>query len=286
MFKSRISFFAFLLFAVTLIGCTPRMRSMGAAVEMAPVTHRADASNKDQQMQLDASGFGSMSNETENVSNVRALGGSASFTYRMGGGASFLFLNAALSGFHGNLKFACTDEDCEDPDDDYYRAYHKWLATSEGRKRYDFTNLQERVLVGMDFNLGSYLFVGLAAGAQAFQGGGSYDKKREALATDTVVINGDDEDDPMVTLYSPVIRDADGRYGSGFTTVSWIGVRFGKQSQYGNLSMEWSVFYKGGPGMWTDSWKLTYWHPTGFYGGAAWGDLLNYTVYAGKTFVF
>lgn len=137
------------LMVVSLTGCTPRMRSMGASVENAPITHRADASNKAPQMQLDATGFVSMSDATENVSDVAAAGGTASFTYRMGGGASFLFFNAALSGFHGKLNFDCTDEDCDDPDDSYYRAYQKWLKTPEGGKRYDFTNLQERLLISL-----------------------------------------------------------------------------------------------------------------------------------------
>lgn len=289
MFKSIVPLITLALMAASLTGCTPRMRSMGAAVETAPVTHRADASNKDSQMTLDATGFVSLSDATENVSDVGAAGGTASLTYRMGGGASFLFFNAALSGFHGKLNFACTDEDCLDSTDAYYRAYKKWLKTSDGKDRYDFTNLQERLLIGFDFNMGSYLFAGLAVGGQAFQGGGSYDKKRGYLAADTVVVYGIDEETgetSPITINAPIIRDADGRYGFGVATVAWLGARFGKQSEYGNLSLELSTFLKGGPGMWTRSWKLTYWHPTGFYGGAAWGDLLNYTAYIGKTFAF
>lgn len=289
MMKSGFALISFLAIAPMLMGCTPRMRSMGGSVEVAPITHRADASNKGSQMALDAMGFFAGSDETENVSDVRAFGGTASFTYRMGGGASFLFFNAALSGFHGSLNFACTDEDCSDPDDSYYRAYHKWLETSEGGKRYDFTNLQERLLVGLDFDMGSYLFAGVAVGGQAFQGGGSYDKKRGNLAADTVVVYGIDEETgetSPITINAPIIRDADGRYGFGVATVAWMGARFGKQSEYGNLSLELSTFLKDGPSMWTRSWKLTYWHPTGFYGGAAWGDLLNYTAYVGKTFTF
>lgn len=289
MIKSGFTFISFLMIALMMMGCTPRMRSMGGAVEMAPVTHRADAGNKDAQMLLDATGFVSASEATENVSDVQAFGATASFTYRMGGNASFLFFNAALSGFHGSLNFDCNDEDCDDPDDSYYRAYHKWLATPEGGKRYDFTNLQERLLVGFDFNMGPYLFAGVAVGGQAFQGGGSYDKKRGNLAADTVVVYGIDEETgetSPITINAPIIRDADGRYGFGVATVAWMGARFGKQSEYGNLSLELSTFLKDGPSMWTRSWKLTYWHPTGFYGGAAWGDLLNYTAYVGKTFTF
>lgn len=281
MIKSLASLTVLVLIAVNLVGCSPQLRSMGALVEIAPITHRADADSKDQQMQLDVTGFATMSDKAENVSGERALGGSASFTYRMGGGTSFLFVNAALSGFHGDLKFACTDIDCEE-NDSYYRKYQEWLTTDEAKKRYDFTNLQERLLVGFDFNPG-YLILGFAIGGQAFQGGGSYDDKKAELASDSIsFVEGEDRHG----VVSPVVDDVDGRYGIGLTTVSWLGVRFGRQSQYGNLTFELSTFYKDGLGSWTSSFRLTYWHPSGFYGGIHYGDVQTYAGYIGKTFSF
>lgn len=270
-----------------LTACQPRMRSMGASVEPAPIIHRATADSKESQTQLDVSGFYSMSNETENIDDLIALGGTASFTYRFGGRASFLFFNASLAGFHGKLRFACTDEDCEDPDDSYYAPYKKWLATNSGKAHYGFTNLQEKLLVGMDFNSGRYVIWGFGAGVQAFQGGGEYDRMREQLGADSVnisVSSSDDEDAWLVG--STIVRNADERYGYGVAVSAWLGFRLGENSQYGNVSLELSSFLNGWISMWTSSWRLTYTHPTGFYGGAAWGDLLNYTVYVGKSFVF
>ncbi len=286
--RSFLPVLALALMVSMLTACQPRMRSMGASVEPAPIIHRATADSKESQTQLDVSGFYSMSNETENIDDLNALGGTASFTFRFGGGASFLFFNASLAGFHGKLRFACTDEDCEDPDDSYYAPYKKWLATDGGKARYGFTNLQERLLVGMDFNSGRYMILGFAAGVQMFQGGGEYDRMREQLGADSVNIylSNDDDDEGGFYVNSSIVRNADDRYGFGVAASAWVGFRLGENSQYGNISLELSGFFNGWISTWTNSWRLTYAHPTGFYGGAAWGDLLNYTVYVGKSFVF
>lgn len=285
--RSLFSLFLLSLMLGSLTACQPRMRSMGASVEPAPIVHRTTADSKESQVQLDVSGFYSMSNETENIDDLNALGGTASFTFRFGGGASFLFFNASLAGFHGKLRFACTEEDCEDPDDSYYAPYKKWLASGSGEARYGFTNLQERLLVGMDFNSGRYMILGFGAGLQAFQGGGEYDRMRELLGSDSVNISvSSSDDDDEWLLSSTVVRNADDRYGFGVAASAWVGFRLGSNSQYGNVSLELSCFLKGWVSTWTNSWRLTYAHPSGFYGGAAWGDLLSYTVYAGKTFVF
>lgn len=285
MTKRLLALIPLSLMAVALTACQPRMRSMGAAVEPAPIVHRTSADGNNSEMQVDVTGFYAGSNETENVDNVRALGGTASFTYRLGGKASFLFFNASMAGYYGKLNFACTEEDCEDPDDSYYNNYKKWLLSKDGRERYDFVNIQERLLIGMDFNLGRYVILGIAAGAQAFQGGGEYDDMRENLARDTVDVVWE-SDDSHVTLSSPLVRNADERYGYGALASAWVGTRFGDQGQYGNLTLELSMYFTGFISMWTNSWKFTYAHPSGFYGGVAWGSILNYTIYAGKSFVF
>lgn len=288
MFRSLIIFLSFALMASVLTACQPRMRSMGASVEPAPIVHRTTADSKESQVQLDVSGFYSMSNETENIDDLGALGGTGSVTFRFGGGASFLFFNASVAGFHGKLRFACTEEDCKDPDDSYYTPYRTWLQTREGSDRYSFTNLQERILAGMDFNAGRFLILGFAAGVQMFQGGGEYDRMREYLGGDTVQVHVhySDDDEDYLSVSSSIVRNADDRYGFGVAASAWVGFRLGENSRYGNVSLELSGFFKGWISTWTNSWRLTYAHPTGFYGGAAWGDLLNYTVYAGKTFVF
>lgn len=102
MTKRLLALIPLSLMAVALTACQPRMRSMGAVVEPAPIVHRTSADGNNSEMQVDVTGFYAGSNETENVDNVRALGGTASFTYRLGGKASFLFFNASMAGYYGN----------------------------------------------------------------------------------------------------------------------------------------------------------------------------------------
>lgn len=268
MTKKLLTLIPLSLMAVALTACQPTMRSMGAAVEAAPIIHRENAQDKDSHLQIDVQGQYSGTNESVNVRDARALGGAASVTYRLGGSASFMFFNASVAGFGGRMYFACTESDCEDESDRDFERYRNWLATSSGQDKYSFINVQERVLAGMDFNIGPFFLIGFAGGAQFFQGSGEYDDKRAALDFDGIV------------------DDYDGKYGLGFTGSMWMGFHLGEQGQYGTLSAEFAMLFKGNVDTWTNTTKVTYWHPTGFYGGVTIGDLIQYNIYAGKTFTF
>lgn len=268
MIKKLLTVTALSIMGVGLTGCLPSMRSMGAAVETAPIIHRANAGDKASHFQLDVQGQYSGTDESRNVRDVRALGGSASATYRLGGRMSFMFFNASIAAFTGRTYFGCTESNCEDESDDYYGDYVVWLASSEGQDKYSFTNVQERILVGMDFNIGPYFLVGFALGSQAFQGSGDYDEMRHELDT------------------LEIINDIDGKNGFDVTGSVWLGTHLGEQGQYGILSLEIAMLFTGSPDDWTNTTKLTYWHPTGFFGGVTVGDLMQYNIFAGKTFTF
>ena len=194
-----------------------------------------------------------------NIKDMNAGGGNFSATYRLG---KVFFVNAAVGGFGGSLKFSCDeDADCNDivtftnrekektysinGSDDY----NDWLRTSEGQKSYSFMNFQERILVGIDANLGKYVILGVAGGIQAYQGGSDYDEIREEL--------GD----------LGYIDNSDAKNGIAPTSAWWIGIRFGKNGKFGNFTLEFVDVYKGTIGDWVGARKYTYAHPTGFFLG-------------------
>jgi hypothetical protein len=175
-----------------------------------------------------------------------------------------LFVNVAAGAFGGSLRFSCDDSYGCDENDKKYKA---WLESDEGSDSYSFWNVQERVLVGADFNIG-YAIFGAAAGVQLFQGGSDYDDMREKL---------DDEG---------LVNSKDEKNGVGAVSSVWLGSYLGRHGQYGNLVAEMDIFYKGDIDDWTSSIKWTYTHPSGFFGGAAYGNLMELTLFAGKQFVF
>ena len=251
--------------SVALTGCLqPTARSMGASLMPAPLTHRSSSDSASQEISVAASGFYGHTGDAYNVENLNAGGGNVGVTYRLGGILSPLFANVAMGAFGGSLRFGCDkDSGCDEND----KKYSAWLESDAGKDSYSFWNAQERILVGVDFSIG-YAIFGAAGGVQLFQGGSDYDDMREKLDEGNLVDNLDDE--------------------NGFAAVSsvWLGSYLGRHGQYGNLVAEMDIFYKGHADDWTSSIKWTYTHPTGFFGGAAYGNLMELTLFAGKQFVF
>ena len=205
--KKLIHFFAVGLMFMGLTACSPTLHSMGAAALPSPVVHRATSDSAVSGVELTVSGFWAHNDDADNIRDMDAGGGNFSATYRLG---KVFFVNAAVGGFGGSLKFSCDDNaDCNDivtftnsekqktysinGSDDY----NEWLRTSQGRQTYDFMNLQERILLGVDANLGKYIILGVAAGVQAYQGDSDYDKVRE---DDLISIVGMDSFAPSTPL--------------------------------------------------------------------------------------
>ena len=276
--KKLIHFFAVGLMFMGLTACSPTLHSMGAAVQPAPITHRATSDSAVTEAEVAVSGFWAHNWDADNIKDMNAGGGNVSATYRLG---RVFFVNAAVGGFGGSLKFSCDENaDCNDivtftnrekektysinGSDDY----NDWLKTSEGQKSYSFMNFQERILVGIDANLGKYVILGVAGGIQAYQGGSDYDEVRDELGDIGYIDNSDTRD------------------GIAPASAWWIGLRFGKNGKYGNFTIEFDDVYKGTIGDWISARKYTYAHPTGFFGGITEGDLMSFGVFAGKQFVF
>lgn len=251
--------------SVALTGCLqPTARSMGATLMPAPMLHRASPDNASQELSVAASGFYGHTGDAYNVEDVNAGGGNVGVTYRLGGVVSPLFVNVAAGVFGGSLQFGCDKDYACDSTDVKYNA---WLESDAGKDSYSFWNAQERILLGADFSVG-YAIFGAAAGVQMFQGGSDYDDMREKL----------DED--------RFINSIDKNNGVSAVTSVWLGSYLGRHGQYGNLVAEMDIFYKGDIDDWTSSIKWTYTHPSGFFGGVAYGNLMELNVFAGKQFVF
>lgn len=268
MIKKLIPLAGLAAMTVTLTGCLhPTARSMGASLMPAPLTHRTSPENTSQEFSVAASGFYGHTGDAYNVEDLNAGGGNVGVTYRLGGILSPFFANAAVGAFGGSLQFGCNKDGNCDKVSKSDRKYVDWLGSDEGSKNYNFWNLQERVLLGADFSVG-YAIFGAAAGVQVFQGGSDYDDMREKLGEDNLVDNVDKNN------------------GAGAVSSVWLGSYLGRHGLYGNLVAEMDIFYKGDIDDWTSSIKWTYTHPSGFFGGAAYGNLMELTLFAGKQFVF
>ena len=173
-------------------GCLePTSRSMGATLMPAPLMHRASADSSSSEKSVTASGFWGHTGDDYNVKDLNAGGGNVGFTYRMGGALSPFFVNIAAGGFGGSLKFGCDEGSKCNPSSltktentvplDGDAKYAAWLRSDAGKESYSFWNIQERILAGVDFNLGAYVILGFAGGAQLFQGASDYDDAREKL---------------------------------------------------------------------------------------------------------
>ena len=250
--------------SVALTGCfQPPVRSMGATLMPAPVMHRSSPDSSTRELSVDASGFYGVTVENFNVEYVNALGGNLGVTYRMGGALSPLFVNVAAGAFAGVLQFGCDESHgCGKGS-----KYNDWLMSHDGHQYYNFWNFQERALLGADFRFG-YLILGAAGGTQLYQGNSKYDDMREKL---------DDEG---------LVQNIDEKCGYHWTSSIWFGSYLGRHGQYGNMVAEYDIFYKGGIANATGSIKWTYAHPSGFFGGFASGNLIEFSLFAGKQFVF
>ena len=268
MMKKIIPLAGLSVMAIALTGCLqPTARSMGATRMPAPLTHRANPDSASQEISLAASGFYGHTGDAYNVEDLNAGGGNVGVTYRLGGMLSPLFANVAVGAFGGSLQFGCDKNSNCDKSSSFDQKYAGWLESDEGSDSYSFWNVQERVLVGADFNVG-YAIFGAAAGVQMFQGGSDYDDMREKLEEGNLINNVDENN------------------GVGAVSSVWLGSYLGHHGQYGNLVAEMDIFYKGDIDDWTSSIKWTYTHPSGFFGGAAYGNLMELTLFAGKQFVF
>jgi len=264
MLKQILSIAAIGGFAISMMGCSPSVRSMGATVMPSPIQHKATKADSSI-LFIAASGVWGHTGDRYNVKNLDAFGGNLDLTYRFG--RSPFFVSGAFGGFGGSLNFGC-DEDFDCDDEFGSRDYRHWLNTQDGKYDYSFWNTQERVLAGLDFNPGPVI-LGFAGGLQMFQEEGDYGHMREILDRDHIVDN------------------EDGRTGMGILMAYWLGFRFGPNGgSGGSLVMEYDVFHKGTIDDWTSSLKFTYAHPIGIFAGVGSNSLIDWTIYAGKRFEF
>lgn len=274
-FRAGLRMAAVAALSVSLAGCLePVSRSMGATLMPAPLMHRASADSASEEVSVTASGFWGHTGDAYNVRDLDAGGANVDFTYRMGGRLSPLFVDVAVGGFGGSLRFGCDEAAGCDRGDANSRsldgdgAYVAWLDGERGGDSYRFWNIQERLLAGLDFSPVPFVIVGVAGGLQFFQGGSDYDRMREELDRKRIVDN------------------VDGRAGFAFASAYWLGFRLGRLGRWGNLVAEYDILHKGGPDRWTASLKGSYAHPTGFFAGVGSNSLMAVTVYAGKRFLF
>lgn len=264
-FKSLAVLTASLCASLTLNGCfMPRAHSMGASLMNVAHQPRVSGDSTNAEISLGVNAFGGFAGEGANVDNVKSGGGNVSFTYRMGGLVSPIFASASLGAFGGQLEFACTESRCSDSE----LKYKEWLNSEAGKDGYSFWDVQERLLVGADFNPGKYVIVGFAGGVQLFQGGGDYDDMRADL-------------DEM-----GYIRSLEGRAAAAPFTSFWLGSRIGHDGKWGSVVAEFDMLYKNSIEDWTSAMMLNYFHTSGFYGGVIWNSQLGYELNVGKTFVF
>ena len=263
--KAGFVFVLVCLSTLSLCGCfMPRAHSMGASLMGVSHQPRISADSTNAEMSVTVGAFGNIAGEGLNVNEVRSGGGDVSFMYRMGGAVSPLFFSAAVGGMGGKLQFDCNESRCSDNAE----KYRTWLDSKEGKRDYSFWNVQERLLLGGDFNVGPYVLLGLGGGVQFFQGGGSYDDKRDEL-----------ED-------AKLLENVDGNAGFAPVSSVWAGSRLGHGGKWGSVLAELDMLYKGDIEDWTGAMALNYFHTTGFYGGVVWDFQLGYGLNVGKTFVF
>ncbi len=254
--------------SVAFTGCMkPTTHSIGAALMPAPIMHRSSPDSSVQELSVAASGFYGHSGDGYNLENLNAFGGNIGLTYRMAGTLSPLFLNVAAGVFGGSLHFGCDASHRCLRDSEFDKDYVAWLESKAGRKSYSFWNLQERILVGADFSP-AFLIVGGAIGFQLYEGSSDYDRMRNRLGNEGLM-------------------DSRGKNsGVDITSSVWLGTYLGRRGQFGNLVAEYDVIFKDKYDDAMASIKWTYTHPSGFFGGFARGDLIDFSLFVGKQFVF
>lgn len=242
---------------LTMTGCIPQMQSMGSAP--LPAFHQPKSTpDGEKQISLSADAYGAFSASGQNVEQVNAGGGVLSFEIHPAGAVSPLFVSASVAGIAGTLQFGCNDLPCGD-------AYTAWLATGEGDDSYTFWNMQERLLAGAEFNIGSHFFAGAAGGIQFYQGGGDFESKRDRLEMLRLVENIDSRND-----WRPIAS-------------AWLGPRFGAG---GAISFEYSLSFAANVDEWNSLFGISYSHPSGFHGTVFTSSNTSFAVSLGKTFLF
>jgi hypothetical protein len=241
--------------AFSLCGClNPHLSSMGASTMVVAHQPRLAVNGDSSAITVSADVFGGAKMTGRNIKDGFSAGASATLNYRPFGISSPLYVQAAFGGKGGNASLECSESGkCND-------GYNAWLETSKGRKKYSFWNLQERMTVGADFDIGP-MVLGLGAGVQLFEGGGDFDDIRDYLGKS--LAENDDEG-----------------YGVKLYSTARVGARLGR---YGVVAVDADF-------MWLKTMNvglmLNYFHPSGFHGGVFAAEKVGYGVNFGKTFSF
>ena len=242
--------------AMSLCGClNPHLGSMGASQMIVAHQPRLAVNGDSSAMTVSVNAFGGAKMTGRNIKDGFTGGATASLNYRPMGLSSPFYVEASLGAKGGNVSLECSESGkCND-------AYYKWLASSAGKKKYSFWNMQERLAGGVDFDLGPYVIFGMGVGVQLFEGAGEFDDIRDYLGKS--IVDNDDEGFGM-KLYSS----------------ARIGARLGSK---GVIALDADF-------MWLKTLNfglmLNYYHPSGFYGGIFGAEKVGYGVNFGKTFRF
>ena len=253
--KKSILFCMLSVAALSLCGClNPHLSSMGSSQMIVAHQPRVAVNGDSSSMALSVDAYGGAKMTGLNVKDGFSAGGTAALNYRPLGAASPLYVEAAFGGKGGKASFDCSEASkCND-------GYMAWLASSEGKKKYSFWSLQERIAIGADFDVGP-MILGLGAGIQLFEGGGDFDDVRDDLGK--ILAENDDEG-----------------YGVKLYSAARVGARLG---QYGVIALDADF-------MWLKTmnigFMLNYFHPSGFHGGIFAVEKVGYGVNFGKTFSF
>lgn len=241
--------------ALSLCGClNPHLSSMGASPMIVAQQPRLAVNGDSSAIMVSVNAFGGAKMTGRNVKDGFSGGASIALSYRPLGMSTPWYVQAAFGGKGGNASFECSEYGkCND-------GYNAWLETPAGRKKYSFWNLQERMTVGADFDIGP-MILGLGSGVQLFEGGGDFDDIRDYLGKS---LAENDDEGYGVKLYSTVR----------------VGTRLGR---YGVITFDADF-------MWLKTMNvglsLNYFHPSGFHGGFFGAEKVGYGVNFGKTFSF
>ena len=253
--KKSILFCMLSVAAMSLCGClNPHLSSMGASTMVVAHQPRLAVNGENSAMNLSVDAFGGAKMTGRNVKDGFSAGATALLNYRPLGAMTPLYVEAAFGGKGGKASFDCSEAGkCND-------FYNAWLEGPDGKKKYSFWNLQERIAVGADFDVGPVI-LGLGAGIQLFEGGGDFDDMRDYLGKS--LAENDDEG-----------------YGVKLYSTARVGARLGQQ---GVLALDADF-------MWLKTlnvgFMLNYFHPSGFHGGVFAAEKVGYGVNFGKTFSF
>jgi len=264
-FTFLINLIASCSLSTVLIGCmSTTLRSM--ATQPIPTAHqpRINPDSKDSEIDLSIEGFGTINHTWFNTQDINAGGGVLEFNYSPGGKISPLFIGTDLSIYAGSVQFDCErTSHCSD-------SYRAWLTSETGQEKYTFWSISEKIAAGAEIHLPANLFLGIDGGIRLFQGGGSYDDKRQEL-------------DHKI----PSVKNLDDGNGVAPVADFWLGYHFGNQGRYGATTLQgsWSTLYQDEQETKIPI-TLSYFHPSGFHGGISWVGNTDFSIYLGKTFSF